>query len=66
MKTLLLLAASGSLFAPLLASESAPNEPMVPTPDSTEVKPLSIPEPSPLITAGIGALAIFVFTVRRK
>lgn len=66
MKVLLLAAASGMLCSPLLASGSEPNDSANLILESTERPSSSVPEPHPLLVAGIGSLAILLFALRRR
>ena len=69
MKLAPIFATWGLLLSPLLANEQAPEEPLLQEPlEQVEerTKASAVPEPSTLIVAGIGSLAILLFTKRRK
>ena len=66
MNVLLLVAASGMLCSPLVASGAEPNDLPNLILESTEGHSSSVPEPHPLLVAGIGSLAILLFALRRR
>jgi hypothetical protein len=67
MKTPVILAAAwGLFFSPILASEESPDVLSNPIFLEPEIKAVDVPEPNPLLFAGLGGLVLLMCAVRRK